>query len=71
MPGQSGENGDHAFERFISAGPRLLRRQRGKRMSDLHSLVSRVAKRISMVMGRIHEGLGAQQNRRDATILKG
>jgi hypothetical protein len=70
-PGLSGEDGDHASECFISMGPCLLRRQRGEGMSDLRSLVIRVAKRCGMVTGGIHERLSAQENRWDATIFKG
>jgi hypothetical protein len=70
-PGLSGEGGDHASECLISAGPRLLRCQRGEWMPDLHSLVIRIAKRCGMVTGGIHEGLSAQENRWDATIFQG
>jgi hypothetical protein len=70
-PGLSGEDGDHASECLLSAGPRLLRRQRGKGMPDLHSLVIRIAKRCGMVTGGIHEGFSAQENRWDTTIFQG
>jgi hypothetical protein len=70
-PGLSCEGSDHASECLISAGPRLLRRQRGKGMPDLHSLVIRIAKRCGMVTGGIHEGLSAQENRWDTTIFQG
>ena len=70
-PGLSGEDGKHPSECFISAGPRLLRRQRGKGMPDLHSLVIRIAKRCRVVTGGIHEGLSAQENRWDTTIFQG
>jgi hypothetical protein len=58
-PALSGENGDYASECLIGAHPRLLRRQRGEGMPDAHGLVIRVAKRFSVVAGRIHEGLSA------------
>jgi hypothetical protein len=70
-PGLSGEDGDHASECLLSTGPRLLRRQRGERMSDLHSLVIRIANRCRVVTGGIHEGLSAQENSRDAAIFQG
>jgi hypothetical protein len=69
--GLSSEGSDHASECLLSAGPRLLRRQRGKGMPDLHRLVIRIAKRCSMVTGGIHEGLGAQENRWDTTLFQG
>jgi hypothetical protein len=71
VPGLSGEDGDRASECLISTSPRLLRRQCGERMSDLHSLVIRIAKRCGMVTGGIHEGLSAQENRWDTTIFQG
>jgi hypothetical protein len=40
-------------------------------MSNAHGLVSRVAERFGVVTGGIHEGLGAQEHRWDATIFKG
>jgi hypothetical protein len=39
-------------------------------MSDRYSLVYRGAKGFGMVMGRVHEGLGTEQNRRDTTIFE-
>src|SRR6266850_3982427 len=40
-------------------------------MSDLHSLVTRIAKRCGVITGGIHAGFSAQANRWDATIFKG
>ena len=69
-PDLPGEDGDHASECFISTGPRLLRRQRGEWMPDLHGLVIRIAKRCGMVTGGVHERLSAQKNRWDTTLFK-
>ena len=40
-------------------------------MSDTHGLIVWVSKRFGVVMGGIHEGFSAQEDRRDATIFKG
>lgn len=40
-------------------------------MPDGHGLVIRVAKRCSVVAGRIHEGRSAQENRGNAMLFKG
>jgi hypothetical protein len=69
--GLSGEDGDHAGERLIGAGSRLFRRQCGERMSDLDRPIIGTAKRFGVLTGGIHEGLGAQENRWNTTILQG
>ena len=58
-PGLAGEDGKHTSEDLIGADPCLLRREGGKGIPDLHGLVVRVAIRLGVVTGSIHEWLSA------------
>jgi hypothetical protein len=61
-PGLAGEDGKHTSDDLISAGPCLLRREGGKGIPDLHGLGVRVATRLGVVTGGIHERLSAQEH---------
>ena len=70
-PGLAGEDGKHTSEDLISAGPCLLRREGGKGIPDLHGLVVRVATRLGVVTGGIHERLSAQEHGGETPIFTG
>lgn len=70
-PGLAGEDGKHTSEGLISADPCLLRREGGKGIPDLHGLVVRVATRLGVVTGGIHERLSAQEHGGETTIFTG
>jgi hypothetical protein len=70
-PGLAGEDGKHTSEDLISADSCLLRREGGKGIPDLHGLVVRVATRLGVVTGGIHEGLSAQEHSGETPIFTG
>src|SRR5215510_182295 len=69
--GLDGEDGKHTSEDLISAGPCLLRCEGGKGILDLRGLVVRVATRLGVVTGGIHERLSAQEHGGETPIFTG
>jgi hypothetical protein len=68
LPGQYFDN---MLQCRVGAFLRLLGPQRRQRMSDTHGLVIGIAEDFGMLAGGIHEGLGAEEDGRDATVLEG